>query len=150
MQPAQLFGLLVVQGGNVKLSTRDLCESIVVFPEHLRARDSANRTLLMKAAQFDCVQHCRALLRARADPTARGGNGWSALHFAAVGQSTRIIDLLVSHKANVNQKSADAYAPLFYAQRAGCEAVVQCLIKNGAKKSADAKTFYMSPVGSDG
>eukprot|EP00929_Paragymnodinium_shiwhaense_P120790 TRINITY_DN92845_c0_g1_i1.p1 TRINITY_DN92845_c0_g1~~TRINITY_DN92845_c0_g1_i1.p1 ORF type:complete len:305 (+),score=42.05 TRINITY_DN92845_c0_g1_i1:40-954(+) len=127
-----LFAGVAMQGGNVQLSLREMMQSVVLTPEVLTAKDSAHRTLLTKAVQFDLFQHAQALLARKADPNVRGGNGWTPLHFAAIGQSTRIIDLLVSHKADVEQVSADGYLPLLYAQKAGCEAVVKRLLFHGS------------------
>lgn len=58
--------------------------------------------------------------------------GWSALHYAAIKGHTKIVSLLISRGANVNEHSPDGDTPLILAVRSGDVDTVQALIKAGA------------------
>jgi len=125
-----------------------IIECVVARPELLDARDCANRTLLMKAVQLNALQITRALLVVGADPNARGGNGWTALHFSAVGRDADMCDLLLDHGARADQKSSNGNTPLFYSQTSGDERVVQRLLRRGVQQSSDtraARAVHMMP-----
>lgn len=129
---AELFALL--DGRDVSgLAAAVAFEHVWADPRLLQIRDCAGRSLLMKAAQQGSHRVAAALLAARADPNARGGNGWTALHFAAVGMSPEMCTFLVSRGADVESSSADGYPPIFYAHRAGADANVVQLRSCGAK-----------------
>lgn len=100
----------------------------------LRSVDCAGRTLLMKAAQLGQARCIRALLTARAAPSARSraANGWTALHFAAVSGHEEACESLLQRRADVNVRSCDGYPALFYAHRAGEEGIAGLLRRYGA------------------
>eukprot|EP00435_Cladocopium_sp_Y103_P031341 s771_g7.t3 len=51
----------------------------------------------------------------------RGGNGWSALHYAATGRCVETCRVLLDHGAEVEALSLDGCTPFYYAYRAGDE-----------------------------
>jgi ankyrin repeat protein len=58
--------------------------------------------------------------------------GWSALHYAAIKGHSKIVSLLISKGAQVNQHSPDGDTPLISAVRSGDVDTVQALIRAGA------------------
>jgi len=58
--------------------------------------------------------------------------GWSALHYAAIKGHSKIVSLLISNGAKVNEHSPDGDTPLILAVRSGDVDTVQALIRAGA------------------
>ena len=58
--------------------------------------------------------------------------GWSALHYAAIKGHSKIVAMLVTKGANVNEPSPDGDTPLILAVRSGDVDTVQALIRAGA------------------
>jgi uncharacterized protein len=58
--------------------------------------------------------------------------GWSALHYAAIKGHSKIVSLLISSGAKVNEHSPDGDTPLILAVRSGDMDTVQALIRAGA------------------
>eukprot|EP00441_Pelagodinium_beii_P010975 CAMPEP_0197684392 /NCGR_PEP_ID=MMETSP1338-20131121/99457_1 /TAXON_ID=43686 ORGANISM="Pelagodinium beii, Strain RCC1491" /NCGR_SAMPLE_ID=MMETSP1338 /ASSEMBLY_ACC=CAM_ASM_000754 /LENGTH=52 /DNA_ID=CAMNT_0043266103 /DNA_START=13 /DNA_END=167 /DNA_ORIENTATION=- len=50
-----------------------------------------------------------ALLEARADLCARGGNGWRPLHYAAIGGHVDLCGLLLERRAPIDARSSDSF-----------------------------------------
>eukprot|EP00929_Paragymnodinium_shiwhaense_P106654 TRINITY_DN72230_c0_g1_i1.p1 TRINITY_DN72230_c0_g1~~TRINITY_DN72230_c0_g1_i1.p1 ORF type:complete len:214 (+),score=7.85 TRINITY_DN72230_c0_g1_i1:156-797(+) len=122
-------------------SLDDSFEPALREPRLLCERDKANRTLLGKAVQRNQGVVARALLAARADPSAPGQNGWSPLHYlAADGRDVELALLLVSAKADPNALTLDGMPALFYAINAGHEDMRDALIKAGAYRDTIART----------
>lgn len=69
-------------------------------------------------------------------PTAAGA---TILHTAAMGESTKVIDLLVEHGADINGRDKFGKTPLHLAARQGRPEIVQHLIDHGADVNAMAK-----------
>lgn len=133
---AELFAMLNVRGMDITMPiVVSIFEAVMLRPEFLDARDSASRSLLMKSAQMGSPILVEALLAAKADPNARGGNRWSSLHFAAVGGNTQVCELLLRHGADTQARSADGYVPQAYAKQASQEAVVKMLIGHGSTRA---------------
>lgn len=130
---AELFSdldTIRLQNSGSRCSSRAamLVEHALARPWLLDTRDCAGRTVLMKAAELGQLQPVLALLAVRADLAARGGNKWTALHFAAVSGRAEMCKLLIGRSADTESRSTDGYPPLFYAHRAGDETVVQQLL----------------------
>jgi hypothetical protein len=81
---------------------------------------------LIKAAQFGNgnVRIAKILLEHGADP--------NCLHSAIAGRHKEIVNLLVEHNANVNQKDDNGRTPLHMAVMFGDEDIIKLLISKGA------------------
>ncbi|CAE7563888.1 comtb [Symbiodinium sp. CCMP2592] len=115
-------------------TTAEIFLSVLAFPQLLEQADCAGQTLLMRAAHLGIPRLCRALLAAKAAVDARGGNGWTALHYAATGKSSETCQLLLDHGADVEARSRDGHTPFYYAYRAGDEkSIMEVLHARGAR-----------------
>jgi len=72
-------------------------------------------TPLMFAAREDAIDSARLLVKAGAELNARGGDGKDALSLALFDGSYEVADFLIDSRANVNQKDAQRFTPLFWA-----------------------------------
>lgn len=72
-------------------------------------------TPLMFAAREDALDSAKMLLAAGADINAQGGDGKDALSLALFDGSYAVADFLIDSHANVNQKDAQRFTPLFWA-----------------------------------
>lgn len=72
-------------------------------------------TPLMFAAREGDLESARLLVNAGADVNARGGDGKDALSLALFDGSYDVAGLLIDSHANVNQKDAQRFTPLFWA-----------------------------------
>ena len=84
---------------------------------------------LLYAAQEGLTSRCRQLLAAGSDV----GEGdpvtqWTPLHSAAINGHERIIQLLLSHKADVNSRNERESTPLHLASQEGHLASVVTLL----------------------
>ena len=85
------------------------------------------------AALDGSVTMCRLLLAAGGDVEERQPIAlWTPLHYAAINGHERIIELLVSHKADVNSRSKTEATPLHLASQEGHLASVVALLQAGA------------------
>ena len=115
-------------------TTAEIFLSVLAFPQLMEQADCAGQTLLMRAAHLGIPRLCRALLAAKAAVDARGGNGWTALHYAATGKSSETCQLLLDHGADVEARSRDGHTPFYYAYRAGDEkSIMEVLHARGAR-----------------
>ena len=88
---------------------------------------------LLYAAQEGSVSMCSLLLAAGADVEERGPRTLDTpLHEAAIRGHERIIQLLLSHKADVNSRSRIESTPLLCASQEGHLAIVVTLLQAGA------------------
>src|SRR5262249_16917013 len=72
-------------------------------------------TPLMFAARENDLESAKLLVKAGADINARGGDGKDALSLAFFDGSYDVADFLIDSHANVNQKDAQRFTPLFWA-----------------------------------
>ena len=88
---------------------------------------------LLYEAQEGSVSMCSQLLAAGGDVEEREPDGlWTPLHVAAIHGHERIIQLLLSHKADVNSRSRTEATPLHAASQEGHLASVVALLQAGA------------------
>jgi uncharacterized protein len=72
-------------------------------------------TPLMFAARENDLESARLLVKAGADINAQSGDGKDALSLALFDGSYDVADFLIDSHANVNQKDAQRFTPLFWA-----------------------------------
>lgn len=106
-------------------------------------------TALYSAAGSDYgAASTEALLSHGADPNAKVTNGRTALHQAASQGTTKVIEILLAHKVDINAGDNAGYTPLYgaiqYAPNNVRRGVVELLVKNGAnvnvKNDRDGET----------
>lgn len=66
-------------------------------------------------------------------------NSWgaSALHLAARGQASRVVNVLLDNGADANRLDLHSLAPLHYAAQAGCLPALRMLLNAGANVDAE-------------
>ena len=105
--------------------------------------DTKGRTPLMIAALMGQVEAIEALLAARAVLDRRGGGeGWSALYFAADAGAVEAVRTLVRAGADLRTCNKFAATPLSAAACAGHDAVVEVLLGAGADKESRSTHHY--------
>ncbi|XP_046984158.1 integumentary mucin C.1-like [Schistocerca americana] len=107
-------------------------EATVSLMRRLPAEERGRR--LIQAAVQGLVGELRALLAAGTDVGARGGWGWTALHWAAVRGDVEVARLLVEAGADVNarESSREQMMPLHLAAERGGAAVARLLLQANA------------------
>jgi ankyrin repeat protein len=88
---------------------------------------------LIDAAKKPDVTAVRALLKQGLDVNARGGDGATALHWAAYRDQTELVELLIKSKAAVNATNDLGITPLWVATTSRGTSTVAALLKAGAK-----------------
>ena len=78
------------------------------------------------------------LLANKAGVNARGGQGGSPLHLAAVNGHKDVAELLLANKADVNAKVNDGSTPLHYAVTKGHGDVAELLRQYGGHENKTA------------
>lgn len=95
----------------------------------VNALNAAGESPLMLAAIAGDLDASQKLL-------ARGarvnGSGWTALHYAASGPNTRLVELLLSQGANLEAEAPNGSTPLMLAAQTGPEATIDLLLRRGA------------------
>jgi hypothetical protein len=89
---------------------------------------------LIAAAQFGRTEEIQTCLSKGADVNAKDGNGYTALHWAALGQE-KALALLLASGADVNARNVDGYTALHLAVRNGNNAVAEVIRRAGAQQS---------------
>lgn len=99
-------------------------------------RTSTGLTILGFACLCNQVDVVALLLRRGVDVDGGDVDGWSAIHTAASGGRWKIVDVLISHGADVNR---GAYTPLQVAICRGHTEVVRVLVDGGADLDAGGR-----------
>lgn len=99
-------------------------------------------TALYMAAESDYgAAVAEALLNYGADPNVRNASGQTALHQAASQGATKVIEILLAHKADINAADNSGYVPLLGAISYGMKngrKPVEVLVNNGANVNAES------------
>ncbi|XP_046983501.1 neurogenic locus notch homolog protein 4-like [Schistocerca americana] len=111
-------------------------EATVSQMRSLSAEERGRR--LLQAAERGAVGELRALIAAGADVGARGGGGWTALHWTAARGGVEAARLLVGAGAAVDARSDGGWTPLHYAAANGRAEVAAALLVAGADRGATA------------
>lgn len=101
----------------------------------LESRDTQGRTLLHRAFHAGAYKTAAALLSRGADihsrvisETATGGNGWQAIHFAALSGNSHAVQLCLDHNADGNARTGRQQTPFHHACRSGDEETVRLFL----------------------
>jgi ankyrin repeat protein len=105
----------------------------------VRRRNRAGETGLMVAALKGQVDICRALLE-RGAPV--DSEGWTALHYAASGNSLSALKLLLTRGAAVDARAPNGRTPLMMAVLHASEEVADALLAAGADPAARDRAEY--------
>ena len=85
----------------------------------------------------------RRFYKRGASVNAKDNDGWTALHWAALGGHEAVVKLLLEKGAELESKNKNGWTPLLRAARDGHEAVVKLLLEKGAElesKDTDGRT----------
>ncbi|XP_047100913.1 ankyrin repeat domain-containing protein 65-like [Schistocerca piceifrons] len=110
-------------------------EATVSRMRSLSAKERARR-LVQAAAEEGAVGQLRALIAAGADLGARGGWGWTALHWAVGRGDVEAARLLVGAGAAADARSGSGWTPLHWAAFNGRAEVAAALLAAGADRGA--------------
>ncbi len=89
--------------------------------------------LLDEALRRHQAEMVEVILKAGADVNARGKEGFTALHDAALSGNVGAVQILLDHGADINATDRDSGAtPLYMAATMGREEVVNLLLEKGA------------------
>ncbi|MDD9900405.1 MAG: ankyrin repeat domain-containing protein [Alphaproteobacteria bacterium] len=108
------------------------CLALVRQGADVNKQDSANRTLLMRAARDGRADVMQDLIAMGARVDLKDGIGRTALHYAAQRDNPQCIDVLVAAGACLNSQSIEQWTPLMSAVCNGSVAVVARLLEVGA------------------
>jgi len=138
-------------GGAARL--RDLVLSGAATPEVVAARlrvspgdldtiDSEGYTLLHLACRAGLADVVKVLIEAGADAEAVGGGGGARpLHLAALGDHSKVVEVLLANGAQVDRVDQGPIggSPLIFAANAGAHHVIDALLSAGASVSATSR-----------
>ena len=100
---------------------------------------------LVRAAVKGNVSETAGLLRTGSDPNEADGDGWTALHAAAVFNHLQIVKLLLQAGAAVDTRSHGGFTPLLNAAQAEAP-VVAALLDAGADPAAQEAGLGWRPL----
>jgi ankyrin repeat protein len=125
----------------VGCATTQQPEPPTVKPEH----SQSNRALLNAArgkispSSFGYEENIEAVkktLADGADVNAKGNNGWTPLHLAALSGHKEVSEYLITMGADVNAKDGTGMIPLHYAAYFDQKEIVELLLASGADVNA--------------
>ncbi|XP_049796019.1 ankyrin homolog [Schistocerca nitens] len=105
--------------------------------QSLSAEERGRR--LFQAAERGAVGELRALIAAGADLAARGGGGWTALHWAACRGVVKAVRLLVGAGAAVDARNSRGTTPLHVAAFYAHAEATAALLDAGADRGATTR-----------
>ena len=115
---------------SLKLGSLKSFEFIAQHPKsNVNVRNIHGESALMLVCLKGDIQLAKMLIKRDADIN---HPGWTALHYAATGGHTAIIQLLLEESAYIDAESPNGTTPLMMAARYGNEKAVQLLINEGA------------------
>ncbi|XP_049946550.1 ankyrin-1-like [Schistocerca serialis cubense] len=100
--------------------------------------DAERGRRLIEAAADGAVEEVRTLLAAGADVGARGGGGWTALHWAARRGDAAVVRLLLSAASDPNSSDHRGWTPLHMAAHDGNTEAAAALLQAGADRGVRA------------
>ncbi len=117
---------------------RELTALLLSRKADLGRRNRYGDTVLMMASLKGDLTVVKTLVEAGADLKTIG---WSALHYAAFGGSSAVVNYLIAKGANKNAVAPNGYTPLMLAVRDGKEEAVKALLFE------DADANFKNPAG---
>ena len=110
-----------------------IAEILVSNGANINQRENQGITPLMAAVMVGHIEAARKLLELGADTHVLDMEGKSALHFScAKGDFPKIVDMLLTNGADINQRSCRGYTPLMAAVAVGRLETVRKLLELGA------------------
>lgn len=126
---------------------REVLERIIDTGVDVNAESLSKKTPLALACSTKSIDNVRLLLDAQADPMVRDRNGATLLHFAAMGGTREIAELLIEKGISVNKcTSVSRKSPAFIAAHYGNIEVLQCLIEHDASVNVYSLPDRVSPL----
>ena len=120
---------------------RNVVAAILVAALWVPSLGAAVDAPVADAAMGGDAKTVRHLLQRGTDVNAAQGDGMTALHWAAMNDDLRMVEMLVYAGANVKASTRiGAYTPLFMASRVGNAAIVGALLAAGADANAVTTT----------
>ncbi len=95
---------------------------------------------IWEAAEQGDIEAVKEYLAIGTNVNAKGEDGETPLHFAAIGGQKEIAELLIAKGADVNAKDDDDTTPLDWTVEADHTEISDLLRKHGGKTGAELKT----------
>jgi len=131
IEPTQHFYQAALEG-QVDAVKREIDRGV-----NVNHRNPEGHTALMLAAFNGHTDAAALLLDAGADVALKDPNGRTALMFASTGPSRPTVDLLLKHRAGINEvDGGERWTPLMFAAAEGHADVVAALLAAGADPNA--------------
>jgi len=112
---------------------QELADLLITRKAQVEARNKLGATALMIASMRGHADMVRLLLgKGKADPNAKGADGWGALGITVAGGSVEVMSLLLQHGADPNSSSTLGRTALLESALAGRLALCARLIEAGA------------------
>jgi len=109
-----------------------VAEALLASPAlDLNLANAVGETPLMMAAMYGRLDWVNKLL---ARGAAAHKQGWSPVHYAAIGPNTQVLTVLLERGADIDARAPNGSTPLMMAARYGAEDSVKLLIRRGADK----------------
>lgn len=124
--------------GEQKSETRSLVTLLLQSGASIEARNKDDMTPLMLSARRGESDLVRILLDHGADSKAiQHSSGRTPLHWAALRNHRRIVDVLISKGASIGARDSNRRTPLMLSAREGHFSTASCLLDRGADLHAD-------------
>ena len=131
----------------------DIIDLIHTQVPNIESKTGDGCTPLMIAAFNSKLHAVKWFLEKGATATLKDKAGWNALHFAAEGGDTDIIDLIHTHLLNIESKTSQGRTPLMMAARGGKLQAVKWFLEKGATVNCDdnngRNTLHFAAEGGD-
>ncbi|EAY03952.1 ankyrin repeat protein, putative [Trichomonas vaginalis G3] len=140
----QAFAVYLDQTKNLKhcfiyssiFNIPSLCQFFLLHGVSINEKDKniiPYNTSLYRAAQFNCIETVKFLIKCGMKINGINGMGRTALHEAVRKNSKKAIKLLVMHGAEINLADRLGITPLHLAAHRASKEIVEYLISHGAK-----------------
>ena len=131
----------------------DIIDLIHTQVPNIESKTGDGCTPLMIAAFNSKLHAVKWFLEKGATVTREANSGANALHFAAEGGDTDIIDLIHTHLLNIESKTSQGRTPLMMAARGGKLQAVKWFLEKGATVNCDdnngRNTLHFAAEGGD-
>jgi hypothetical protein len=129
INPDGVHGLFLA----LQLDAFKVAHTLIQWPStRVEWRNDKDESPLMIASIKGRTDLMKALIAKDADVNK---TGWTPLHYAASGQQTDVVELLLEHSAYIDAESPNGSTPLMMAAMYGKESLVSLLLDAGADPS---------------